>query len=184
MGKDGFPGKHENRPVTPAGIDRGVRTLVASPSPVPLPTVLGSFIITPQDEAPLTAPWKRRARSRQTGDPQQACVEVGWSNRRFMQNDMNLLTRINGADFSFKRAGSGALGVVCVAEGPMEGYCELHINAWDALAALEGQPGAVYHPGPAGCAGRHRRHREIRRPPSRAGQNSIPPSLLLQPNPR
>ena len=35
-----------------------------------------------------------------------------------------------------RRAGSGALGLAYVADGRTDGYCELHINSWDALAGL------------------------------------------------
>jgi myo-inositol-1(or 4)-monophosphatase len=35
-----------------------------------------------------------------------------------------------------RRAGSGTLGLAYVADGRIDGYCELHINSWDALAGL------------------------------------------------
>jgi fructose-1,6-bisphosphatase/inositol monophosphatase family enzyme len=34
------------------------------------------------------------------------------------------------------RTGSGALGLAYAASGRSEAYCELHMNAWDALAGL------------------------------------------------
>ena len=36
----------------------------------------------------------------------------------------------------FRRHGSGALGLADVACGRNDGYTELHINAWDALAGI------------------------------------------------
>jgi myo-inositol-1(or 4)-monophosphatase len=35
-----------------------------------------------------------------------------------------------------RRGGSGALALAYVADGRIDGYCELHMNAWDALAGL------------------------------------------------
>ena len=35
-----------------------------------------------------------------------------------------------------RRGGSGTLGLAYVADGRIDAYCELHINAWDALAGL------------------------------------------------
>lgn len=65
-----------------------------------------------------------------------ASIEVGWSNRIPMEDYLILLRRITGTGAGFKRSGSGALGMVYVAAGRLEGYCELHINSWDVLAAL------------------------------------------------
>jgi myo-inositol-1(or 4)-monophosphatase len=41
-----------------------------------------------------------------------------------------------GAGAAMRRAGSGALGLVDVAVGRSEAYCELHINAWDCAAGI------------------------------------------------
>jgi len=35
-----------------------------------------------------------------------------------------------------RRGGSGALALAYVADGRIDAYCELHMNAWDALAGL------------------------------------------------
>jgi myo-inositol-1(or 4)-monophosphatase len=35
-----------------------------------------------------------------------------------------------------RRGGSGALALAYVAAGRIDGYCELHMNSWDALAGL------------------------------------------------
>ena len=37
---------------------------------------------------------------------------------------------------AIRRAGSGALGLVDVAAGLVDGYAELHINAWDCAAGI------------------------------------------------
>ena len=41
-----------------------------------------------------------------------------------------------GAGAEVRRLGSGALGLAYVADGRSDGYCELHMNSWDALAGL------------------------------------------------
>jgi myo-inositol-1(or 4)-monophosphatase len=63
-------------------------------------------------------------------------IEVGWSERRPVSAYCDLLARITAANYEFRRLGSGALGLVDVACGLADGYVELHINAWDALAGL------------------------------------------------
>ena len=47
-----------------------------------------------------------------------------------------MLARLTAARFEFRRLGSGALGLAEVASGLADGYIELHMNAWDALAGL------------------------------------------------
>ena len=47
-----------------------------------------------------------------------------------------LLQRLTEAGIEFRRNGSGALGLAEVACGLNDGYAELHINAWDALAGI------------------------------------------------
>jgi myo-inositol-1(or 4)-monophosphatase len=63
-------------------------------------------------------------------------VEVGWSQRRPLTDYCALLQRLSAADMEFRRHGSGALGLAEVACGLNDGYVELHINAWDALAGI------------------------------------------------
>ena len=46
------------------------------------------------------------------------------------------MQRLFAAGAQVQRAGSGALGLAYVACGRLDAYCELHINAWDALAGL------------------------------------------------
>ncbi len=63
-------------------------------------------------------------------------IEAGWSARRPVTAYGALLTRLNALGFEFRRHGSGALALAEVASGLNDGYVELHINAWDALAGI------------------------------------------------
>lgn len=63
-------------------------------------------------------------------------IECGWSDRRPLQAYADLLVRLGAAGFEFRRHGSGALALAEVAAGLNDGYVELHINAWDALAGI------------------------------------------------
>jgi myo-inositol-1(or 4)-monophosphatase len=65
-----------------------------------------------------------------------ATVECGWSLRRPNADYLALIGRVLGAGAAMRRAGSGALGLVDVAVGRSEAYCELHINAWDCAAGI------------------------------------------------
>jgi myo-inositol-1(or 4)-monophosphatase len=65
-----------------------------------------------------------------------ATVECGWSTRRSSADYLALVTRVMGAGCAIRRVGSGALGLVDVAAGRSEAYCELHINAWDCAAGI------------------------------------------------
>ncbi|UCH16988.1 MAG: inositol monophosphatase [Burkholderiales bacterium] len=65
-----------------------------------------------------------------------ATVECGWSTRRAAADYVALMGRVLGAGCAIRRAGSGALGLADVAAGRVEGYCELHINAWDCAAGI------------------------------------------------
>ena len=65
-----------------------------------------------------------------------ATVECGWSTRRTTGDYLALLTRVMNAGCAIRRVGSGALGLVDVAAGRSEAYCELHINAWDCAAGI------------------------------------------------
>lgn len=65
-----------------------------------------------------------------------AVVEMGWSARRPLAHSLDLITRMIADNIEFRRCGSGAMGLANVALGVSDGYVELHINAWDALAGL------------------------------------------------
>lgn len=65
-----------------------------------------------------------------------ATVECGWSTRRSTEAYLATVKRVFDAGCQMRRAGSGALGLVDVAAGRVEAYCELHINSWDCAAGL------------------------------------------------
>lgn len=69
-------------------------------------------------------------------DPRQASVECGWSMRRPISDYLACVTRVTALGAGLYRCGSGALGMAYVAAGRIDGYCELHINAWDVLAGI------------------------------------------------
>jgi myo-inositol-1(or 4)-monophosphatase len=66
----------------------------------------------------------------------QAIMEVGWSRRRPNADYLKVCERILADGASLRHGGSGALGLVDVAIGRLDGYAELHINLWDVAAAL------------------------------------------------
>ncbi|MFT8246185.1 inositol monophosphatase family protein [Roseomonas sp. BN140053] len=63
-------------------------------------------------------------------------VEVGWSGRRGLDQYCAVLHGLTERGMEFRRHGSGALALAEVAAGLSDGYIELHMNAWDALAGL------------------------------------------------
>ena len=69
-------------------------------------------------------------------DPAQSIMEVGWSRRRARADYLALCEAVLAQGSSLRHGGSGALGLVDVAIGRIDGYCELHINLWDVAAAL------------------------------------------------
>ncbi|SAL28675.1 inositol monophosphatase family protein [Caballeronia telluris] len=69
-------------------------------------------------------------------DIRQSVVELGWSSRVAFERYAALMQRVNDLGAGIKRRGSGALGLAYVAMGRQDAYCELHINSWDAAAAV------------------------------------------------
>jgi myo-inositol-1(or 4)-monophosphatase len=69
----------------------------------------------------------------QRGAPQ---IEFGWSDRIAINAYSDVLQRLAADGIEFRRHGSGALALADVAQGICDGYIELHINAWDALAGI------------------------------------------------
>jgi myo-inositol-1(or 4)-monophosphatase len=63
-------------------------------------------------------------------------IEVGWSERRSLDAYCDLLHMLVASRMEFRRRGSGALGLADVACGVNDGYVELHINSWDAVAGI------------------------------------------------
>lgn len=69
-------------------------------------------------------------------DISRAIVEIGWSLRRPLAAYTGLVAAAMRQGIGTRSGGSGALGVVEAACGRLDGYLELHINAWDVAAAL------------------------------------------------
>ncbi len=65
-----------------------------------------------------------------------ASVELGWSTRTPTERYFTIARRVLDAGASFRRSGSGALGLAYVADGRTDAYAEHHINAWDCLAGI------------------------------------------------
>ena len=68
--------------------------------------------------------------------PRAATIEIGWSSRVAVDPYVELVRKVKHAGANVRRGGSGALALAYVAAGRIDGYCELHMNAWDALAGL------------------------------------------------
>ena len=66
----------------------------------------------------------------------QAIIELGWSRRHPNADYLKLCQRILADGTGLRHGGSGALGLLDVAIGRIDGYAELHLNLWDAAAAL------------------------------------------------
>jgi myo-inositol-1(or 4)-monophosphatase len=69
-------------------------------------------------------------------DMRHCTVEAGWSPRLPPEPYADMVHRLKVAGANVRRGGSGTLGLAYVADGRIDAYCELHINAWDALAGL------------------------------------------------
>ena len=71
-----------------------------------------------------------------TADIGRTQLELGWSPRRPVAAYTAMIESAVRAGASFRRAGSGALGIAYVADARCDGYAELHINSWDCLAGI------------------------------------------------
>jgi myo-inositol-1(or 4)-monophosphatase len=69
-------------------------------------------------------------------DIRQCIVEAGWSTRIPNEKYIAFVDQMYRDGAQVRRAGSGTLGLAYVADGRSDAYCELHINSWDALAAI------------------------------------------------
>lgn len=67
-------------------------------------------------------------------DMNRASIECGWSTREPVSRYVEIVAKVMELGGGLYRCGSGALGMAYVAAGRIDGYCELHINAWDVLA--------------------------------------------------
>ena len=70
------------------------------------------------------------------GDIRSSSIEAGWSTRLPLDRYVALLAKLTESGAGVRRGGSGALGLAYVAAGRIDGYCELHMNSWDALAGI------------------------------------------------
>jgi myo-inositol-1(or 4)-monophosphatase len=78
----------------------------------------------------------RPIQARSTGALNGATVELGWSPRSQPAAYLGKAAALLAAGCAFTRRGSGALGLADVAAGRVDGYAELHINAWDCAAGI------------------------------------------------
>jgi myo-inositol-1(or 4)-monophosphatase len=69
-------------------------------------------------------------------DIRAATIEAGWSTRLPPAPYAALVLSLKEEGAGVRRGGSGALALAYVAAGRIDAYCELHMNAWDALAGL------------------------------------------------
>jgi myo-inositol-1(or 4)-monophosphatase len=69
-------------------------------------------------------------------DMRHASIEAGWSTRHPLSDYLAIVSNLMTAGAVARRGGSGALALAWVAAGRTDGYCELHMNSWDALAGL------------------------------------------------
>ncbi len=75
-------------------------------------------------------------RARTTSSLDGATLEMGWSARLPYTAYLRKVEAVMQAGSAFVRRGSGALGLADVAAGRVDGYAELHINAWDCAAGI------------------------------------------------
>lgn len=75
-------------------------------------------------------------RAAPTTDIGRAIIECGWSLRVPMARFHAMAQRVTDLGAGLRSGGSGALGLVEAAAGRIDAYLELHINAWDAAAAM------------------------------------------------
>ena len=66
----------------------------------------------------------------------QAFVEVGWNLKDRVAEYSSTFQKAASRGVAITRAGSAALGLAHVAMGRLDGYCQEHVYAWDALAGI------------------------------------------------
>ncbi|BDG75170.1 inositol monophosphatase family protein [Roseomonas fluvialis] len=71
-----------------------------------------------------------------TTDIGRAIIECGWSLREPIARFHRMAEGVTARGAGLRSGGSGALGLVEAAAGRLDAYLELHINAWDAAAAI------------------------------------------------
>jgi len=75
-------------------------------------------------------------RAATTTDVKRATIELGWSPRIPLPAFHALMHKVMAAGSGIRVGGSGSLGLVECSVGRLDAYLELHINSWDACAAL------------------------------------------------
>jgi myo-inositol-1(or 4)-monophosphatase len=78
----------------------------------------------------------RPIRAAPTTEISRAIIECGWSLRRPITAYHRLAASVTGLGAGVRTGGSGALGLVESAAARLDAYLELHINSWDAAAAI------------------------------------------------
>jgi myo-inositol-1(or 4)-monophosphatase len=77
-----------------------------------------------------------QVRAAATVDLAQSLVEFGYTEQRSATANLALMRRLVNAGCDVRLVGSAALGLARVAEGRVDGYCELHLKSWDVLAGM------------------------------------------------
>ncbi len=71
-----------------------------------------------------------------TSDPSKATVSVGFSFRRPINTNVDVIYNLLSQNCVYRMQGAGALALALVASGKLDGYVESHINSWDVMAGL------------------------------------------------
>lgn len=71
-----------------------------------------------------------------TAELSRATLEIGWSNRRPLDEYLSRVRAAFEAGANVKRSASGAMGLAYCACGRTDAYIESHINAWDVAAGV------------------------------------------------
>lgn len=78
-----------------------------------------------------------------------ALVLLGRSTRCRTENYLELLDRVFKSGLEYRRNGSAAFSLLCVAIGRADAFYEAHLNSWDAMAGIliaKEAGGTVEHP--------------------------------------
>jgi len=71
-----------------------------------------------------------------TDRPAAALIDAAYSHRHVFADYIVIVTRLVEAGYAFQQAGSAVLALAHVADGRIDGACELHLFPWDVLAGL------------------------------------------------
>lgn len=63
-------------------------------------------------------------------------IDVGNSDSRHTKAHLGIVERLLDSGYALRNDGSAALGLARVADGRIEGYCDLFLHSWDVLAGL------------------------------------------------